>query len=210
MASLAELAAQSEHGIDLSPKKNNSAPVEKREYVSPFASGEVLPIEISDTKVTTTKNGYFQMSFARAVIREDGSTMKAGRVFNINLPVFSDEVKAKTSSEKLASLEQMWGEQLHKLLSAVEPETFQVYKSSNKNGKVWSFTLHNGDVIDAATKAERASLVGRAVLAAAQQLVDGTRTLDGSRCYMQEVPNKVEGKDPYKNFYSEKRETSNG
>lgn len=195
-------------GVNLSnPQKNNGT--ESNEYVSPFADKAIVPVEITEQVIKTTKNGYTQLELARSVIKDDGTTAKAGRIW-ITLPVFTEEVQTSVDSEKLAVIKNINGKALHNLLRATMPEQFTVFTSVDKTDKKnWKFIAPDGTPMTKEGKEERESILGAAVTGAARAIIEGSLSLVGKRLYMQEVPKKNKPEEHYLNCYAE-MPTDNG
>lgn len=195
---LSDLAAM-DTTVTLSKPKNGSG--EKTAYTSPFSSGEALPVVITGQDIKVTKNGFLQLELARSVIREDGSEVKAGRVW-INMPVFTNDKASSLSNEDLVAKTDSFGKRLHDILRAADPEKFSIYKEIDRSTKPWTFVTHSGDVLDNDGKQARAEQIGAEIIAAAKAIVTGQMNLVGKRFYMQEVPGKGEGQT-YLNCYAE-------
>lgn len=196
---LADLAEEAgDEGVDLSKKQGP--------YKSPFENGKAYEVIVTEQKVTQSKSGWTQLEVSLDFVTANGEGKSAGRQW-IMLPIFSDEKKGSEDPEKLVSLQSSWGKSLHGLLRAVYPAIFSVYSRVEKNGRNWKFYDMDGEEMSKATKTAREKLVGKAVLASAKRLEDGTFSIVGHKMFL--VQTQDVSKTPaktYINFFGEQPE----
>lgn len=188
-------AAGDDEGLDLGRP-------DKGAFVDPFTPKYAYPIEITDQKVTTTKNGYTQVELSVGIVTSAGDVKPAGRRW-VMLPEFSADIKATQDPEKLAALTKRFGDNLHSLLRAVDNETFSVFAKTDKQGKKWTFFDFEGNVMSPVEKKARERDIGKAVTGAAKALTTGQYSLVGKRCYLVRNPSTKNPANCFDNFYGE-------
>lgn len=174
----------------------------QKAFEDPFTLKTAFPIEITDQKVTTTKNGYTQLELSVGIITASGDVKPAGRRW-VMLPKFSDEIKATQDPEKLIALKETFGKTLHGVLRAADEATFSVFAKADKNGKKWTFFDFDGNVIPADVKKQREADLGKAILGTASLIEQGKYSLVGKRMYLVRNPAKNNPQKVYDNYYSD-------
>ncbi len=165
-----------------------------------FNYGESYPVTITEVAVKASKSGYLQAEIALAL----PNGKKAGRQW-LMLPVFTPEMREGMDQEKLNALKQSFGKRFHGFLRAVDPETYSVYASMDKNGKKWKFFDSDGNEMTAAQKKARENEVSAAVIKASAEIATGNvpEGMVGATLHLVVTQDKKDAKRTYLNWYSE-------
>lgn len=180
-------------GVDLGGKRGP--------FKDPFEVGLAYPVRITEQKLSTTKNGWTQVQLKLQPIKSDGELGNGSNRW-LSLPVFSPEKMSSEDPEKLNQLKGIFGEKLHGLLKAVDPETFTICRMEKIGGKWRFFDALTGDEMEKAAKTAREKQIGKAVIGVASLLRDEKFDLTGRNLYYVRTQDKDKADKFYDNFYS--------
>lgn len=179
-----------------------------KKFTSPFEPNVAYLVECTEQQHTVSKNGFNQLELSLSIVESTGGTRKAGRIWEC-LPVFSDEVAARLADEpglsegdtKLEQLTSMFGRNIHGLLRAVNPDFWSVYARREKEGGRTVFYDADGHPMSKLERDEKKAALGKAVLGAAQAVLQGKLSFVGKRWYLVEKATPA-GK-LYKNYFDQ-------
>lgn len=169
----------------------------KGPYVDPYTLGQAYLTQLGETKGKESNKGTAQLEQQIAQIRDDGTVLKAGRVW-IDMPLIGAN-STMTADEEATYLEKS-GTKFLKFLRAISPENFNVFASVDKsNPKKWVFMGFDGKSMSEKQRDARGVEIDKAVIGVAQKVMSGEVTFTGGRVMLTKVAsNNV--KYPYLNF----------